>query len=163
MVIQAVAMKTSQWLCVLHSEAVLPNARIDRCDAAVLVGRSTTVHHCGPRHRDPDVMHVLLHGRGPQLVPPLSDDTWRLQVAVGLDGLAGHPWVVQRLVGSVSLLGVDLQQALQQVLGGCGQVVGPLGEAQSELLPRSALVGDLAAVVIEGQTAAKQHEHDDPQ
>ena len=40
---------------------------------------------------------------------------------------------------------------------------GPLGEAQRELLAHGRVRRDAAAVVIEGQAAAQQHERDNTQ
>ncbi len=69
--------------------------------------------------------------------------------------LARDPRVEQRLLRREACLGVDVQKVLQQVLGGQRQVGRPLGEAQSELLLGVGLRVDLAAVVVEWETATQ--------
>mmetsp|Transcript_19296 Transcript_19296/g.33384 ORF Transcript_19296/g.33384 Transcript_19296/m.33384 type:complete len:283 (+) Transcript_19296:715-1563(+) len=63
----------------------------------------------------------------------------------------------QGLVGRVTVLGVDLQQIIQQILGRGRETRRPFGETQRELLARGGLAVNLAAIVVKRQAATEQH------
>ncbi len=69
----------------------------------------------------------------------------------------------QGLVRGVTVLGVDLQQIIQQILGRGRETRCPFGETQSELLARGGLAVDLAAVVVERQAATEEDKDDHAQ